>query len=54
MGTKKELIQCNYCKTEIEGKQIFTTRMQFAGSKIIDILQTIAQCTVSTVKYNKK
>ncbi|XP_034481064.1 zinc finger protein CG2199 [Drosophila innubila] len=46
MSSKKELILCNYCKTEIEGKQIYTTRMQFAGSKIIDILQTVAQCTI--------
>lgn len=48
-NSKKELILCDYCQIGKDASQIYTTRKQFAGCKIVDILQSVTQLTVSTV-----
>lgn len=49
-NAKKELVLCDYCQLEKDGSQIYTTRKNFAGLKIVDILETMSQLSVSTVK----
>ncbi|XP_030570222.1 zinc finger protein CG2199 [Drosophila novamexicana] len=52
-NTKKELILCDYCQVAKDGNQIYTNRKQFAGCRIVDILQSVTQRTIplpTTVK----
>lgn len=49
-NAKKEAVLCDYCQLEKDGSQIYTARKQFAGLKIVDILETMSQLSVSTVK----
>ncbi|XP_023180046.1 zinc finger protein CG2199 isoform X2 [Drosophila hydei] len=42
-NVKKELILCDYCQIGKDSNQIYTTRKQFAGCKIVDILQNVTQ-----------
>ncbi|EDV96402.1 zinc finger protein CG2199 [Drosophila grimshawi] len=44
--TKKEIIQCDYCNIEKDANYIYTARKQFAGCKIIDILQIVTHRTI--------
>ncbi|XP_064540151.1 zinc finger protein indra [Drosophila montana] len=52
-NAKKELILCDYCQIAKDGNQIYTNRKQFAGCRIVDILQSVTQRTIplpTTVK----
>ncbi|KAH8415646.1 hypothetical protein KR222_007208, partial [Zaprionus bogoriensis] len=43
---KEQQVLCDYCQIEKDGNQIYTTRKQFAGLRIVDILQTITQLSI--------
>ncbi|KAH8302992.1 hypothetical protein KR044_012897, partial [Drosophila immigrans] len=41
--TQKPLIPCDYCKVEKDGTQMYTGRKQFAGCRIVDILEIVTK-----------